>query len=75
MLLSPSHPLLVRHLPDGEKMQQNLSDYLHDKVNVRGDYKKGDYTQEKGLENVRAFRSEKQMQFDDKKQKLKDLAD
>ena len=75
VLICPLHPLLVRHLPDGDKMQQNLSDYLHDKINVRGDYKKGDYTQEKGLENLRAFHSEKQMQYDDKKRKLKELTD
>ena len=49
-------------------MQTSVSDYLHDKVNVRGDY-----TQEKGLDNLKAFRAEKRGQYEDEVRDLENL--
>ena len=75
VLLCPSHPLLVPWLPDGDKMTCVLSKYLRGKVDMQGDYRQGEYTQEKCLENLKAFRSEKKLQYEGKKRELKELTD
>ena len=75
ILLCPLHPALVRWLPDGDKMRDVLSKYLRDKLDIQGEYKQDDYTQEKCLENLKALHSEKKLQYDDNKRKLKELTD
>ena len=67
--MCPLHSLLVRWLPDGDKMRDVLSEYLCDKVDVQGDY-----TQEKCLDNLKAFRAEKELQYQNRKRELEELA-
>ncbi len=75
VLLCPLHPALVRWLPDGDKMRGLLSKYLRDKLDMQGEYKQDDYSQEKCLENLKEFYCEKKLQYDNTKRKLKELTD
>ena len=72
VLLFPLHPSLGRLLPDSDKWRNALSKYLRDKFDFPQDY--WDYSQETCLNNLKAFRKEKQTQYQDiqrKREKLK----
>ena len=69
VLLCPLHPLLVHWLSDGDNMRDVLSKYLCDEVDVRGDY-----TQEKCLDNLKVFPVAKKLQYQDLQRKVDKLA-
>ena len=68
VVLFALHPLLVRWMPNDDNLGYLLSKYLRDKVNVHGDY-----TQEQCLENLKAFRAEKELQYEDLKRAREEL--
>ena len=71
VLLFPLHPLLGRLLSDSGKLREALSKYLREKVGFPQDYR--DYSQETCLNNLKAFREEKQTQYQDIQRKLEKL--
>ena len=83
---SLSHSLSARLIPaygEGERFNADIIctiihakwyKYLRDKVDVQGNNTEDEYTQEKCLENLKALRAEKELQYQDQKRKLEELA-
>ena len=71
VLLFPLHPLLGRLLSDSGKLRDALSKYLREKVGFPQDDR--GYSQKTCLNNLNAFRAEKQTQYQDVQRKLEKL--